>query len=151
MAEINRRELVVGLAAMGAGGEARGQNGAVAGGGSLGAAKVLSPEGKVVKMPDGSDRWQILAGTFATGEAVTLHESWVPAGTPALPLHKIAHTQLIIVVEGTLEFLHDGVTDRAEAGSVIYVAYGTNDLVKNVGAGVARYFVMHVGGDTKKA
>jgi quercetin dioxygenase-like cupin family protein len=102
-------------------------------------------------MPDGSDRWTILAGTVATGEAITLHESWVPAGTPSLPLHTIAHSQLIFVLEGTLEYLHDGVSDRAEAGSVIYVPFGTTDLVKNIGAGVARYFVMHIGGDTRKA
>jgi quercetin dioxygenase-like cupin family protein len=57
---------------------------------------------------------------------------------------------VIVVEEGTLEFEHDGKTDRAAAGSIIYVALGTLHTIKNVGGGPARYVVIQIGGDTKK-
>ena len=55
--------------------------------------------------------------------------------------------------EGELEFQHevDGkvVAERVGPGGVIYVAFGTNHAVKNVGAVPAKYFVMAIGGDAK--
>jgi quercetin dioxygenase-like cupin family protein len=55
-----------------------------------------------------------------------------------------------VVEQGTLEFNHDGKQERAGPGSIIYVAFGTNHFVKNVGDGPAKYVVIQVGGDTKK-
>jgi mannose-6-phosphate isomerase-like protein (cupin superfamily) len=52
-------------------------------------------------------------------------------------------------MEGTMEFVHDGKSDLAKTGDVIYVAYGTNHQVRNAGEGTARYLVFQVGGDTK--
>ena len=52
--------------------------------------------------------------------------------------------------QGTLEFQHDGKTERAAAGSIIYVAYGTLHALKNVGDCPAKYIVIQIGGDTKK-
>ncbi len=46
-----------------------------------------------------------------------------------------------------MEFTHDGRTDRAEAGDVIFVARGTLHQVRNAGTGPASYFVVAVGGD----
>jgi quercetin dioxygenase-like cupin family protein len=54
------------------------------------------------------------------------------------------------VEEGTLEYTQDGKTERAGAGSIIYVALGTLHAVKNVGDGPARYVVIQIGGDTRK-
>jgi len=115
--------------------------------GSLGKPRVLAPQ--LAKQPNGSERWVILSGTLNTGEAVGMHESIVPAGTPAPAPHKILHSELIVLVEGTVELWADGEVSQASAGSVLYVAYGTNHFVRNVGEGPARYFVFQVGGDTK--
>jgi quercetin dioxygenase-like cupin family protein len=57
---------------------------------------------------------------------------------------------VIVVEEGTLEFEHDGNAERAGAGSVIYVAFGTLHAAKNVGDDAARYVVIQIGGDTRK-
>jgi quercetin dioxygenase-like cupin family protein len=92
----------------------------------------------------------VVKGTLATGEAVSVHETTQPAGTAPNPAHRIQHSELIVVEEGTLEFEHDGKTEKADAGSVIYVALGTLHAVKNVGAGPARYVVIQIGGDTNK-
>ena len=72
------------------------------------------------------------------------------AGTVASPAHRIQHSEVIVVAEGTLEFEHDGKAERAGAGSIIYVALGTLHTVKNVGDGPARYVVIQIGGDTRK-
>jgi len=100
--------------------------------------------------PNGSVGRNVFNGTLATGEAVAAHETMQPAGTIPNPLHRIQHSELIVVEEGTLEFEHDGNAERAEAGSLIYVAVGTLHTLKNVGSGPARYVVLQIGGDTKK-
>lgn len=153
MSEINRRDLMLGMSALAAayGVAAEAQSGPVAGGGSLGKAKVFSPAGALQKLPNGSERWMALEGSVTTGETVSVHESVIPAGTPAPPLHTIQHSELSVLVEGTIEYEHDGVTERAEAGSILYIPLGTNHRVRNVGAGTARYFVIAIGGDTKKS
>ncbi len=101
-------------------------------------------------MPNGAESRVVFNGTLATGEQVGAHESMQPAGTAPPALHKIQHSEFIVVEQGTLEFNHDGKQERAGPGSIIYVAFGTNHFVKNVGDGPAKYVVIQVGGDTKK-
>ena len=64
--------------------------------------------------------------------------------------HRIEHSEIICVREGTLEFQHDGVTERAAAGDVLFVAKGTMHGVRNAGAGPAAYFVLAIGGDVNQ-
>ena len=97
--------------------------------------------------PNGSESRDIGHGALATGEHVALHESIQPPGIPPNPAHRINHTELICIREGTLEFLHDNRTERAEAGDVILVANGTLHRVRNVGNRPASYFVVAIGGD----
>ena len=150
MSDLKRRDVLVGLAAIAGAGAVEGQGGAVvAGSGTLGRSRVLAPT--MAKMANGAERWTGPAGTLDTGEVVSLHESGMAAGGSASPMHKIAHSEVIVVLEGTLEFFHDGVTERVETGSAIYVGYGTEHSVKNVGEGRARHFVVQMGGDTKRA
>ncbi|HVN94324.1 MAG TPA: cupin domain-containing protein [Terracidiphilus sp.] len=100
--------------------------------------------------PNGSISRKVFTGTLTTGEAIGVHETMQPKGMVPNPAHRIEHSELIVVEEGTLEFMHDGKTERADAGSIIYVAFGTLHQVKNVGDGEAKYLVIQIGGDTKK-
>jgi quercetin dioxygenase-like cupin family protein len=100
--------------------------------------------------PNGTESRVVFNGTLATGESVGAHESTQPAGTVPPALHVIHHSELIVIEEGTVEFHHDDKVERAGPGSVIYVAFGTNHFVKNVGDGPAKYVVIQIGGDTKK-
>jgi quercetin dioxygenase-like cupin family protein len=117
--------------------------------------KGFSGDSKVVRfaeMPvrknaNGSQSRDVGKGVLATGEHVGVHETTQAAGLAANPAHVIAHTELICVREGVLEFVHDGKTERAEVGDVIFVAKGTMHSVRNVGSGAASYFVVAVGGD----
>ena len=117
----------------------------------LATSRVFAYDDMVAKTaPNGAVGRNVFTGTLATGEAVAVHESMQPAGTPPNPAHRIQHSELIVVEEGTLEYMHDGKTERADAGSIIYVAFGTLHAVKNVGDGPAKYVVIQIGGDTKK-
>jgi len=100
--------------------------------------------------PNGAVSRSVFTGTLATGEAVAAHESTQPAGATPNPAHRVLHSEMIVVQQGTLEFQHDGKVERANPGSIIYVAYGTLHAVKNVGDGPAQYVVIQIGGDTKK-
>ena len=141
MSTINRRTFAAALpafAALSASGQTTG---------TLGKTRVFPPQ--LVKQPNGSERWGILNGTLNTGEAVSMHESIVPAGTPASAPHKILHSELIVLIEGKVELWADGEVSQVTAGSVFYVANGTNHFVRNVGEGPARYVVWQMGGDTR--
>jgi quercetin dioxygenase-like cupin family protein len=117
----------------------------------LATARVFAFEDMTAKTaPSGAVGRKVFNGTLATGEAVAVHESMQPAGTiPSAP-HRIQHSEVIVVEEGTLEFEHDGKSERATPGSIIYVAPGTLHAMKNVGDGQARYVVIQIGGDIKK-
>ena len=107
-------------------------------------------EMKVRFASNGSEGRVVFSGTLATGEAVGAHETMQPAGIAPPPLHTIHHSELIVIEQGTVEFHHDGKAERADPGSIIYVAQGTEHFVKNVGDGPAKYVVIQIGGDTKK-
>jgi mannose-6-phosphate isomerase-like protein (cupin superfamily) len=100
--------------------------------------------------PNGAVGRNVFNGTLATGEAVAVHERMQPVGAVPNPAHRIQHSEVIVIEDGTLEFEHDGKAERAAAGSIIYVALGTLHTLKNVGAGPARYVVIQIGGDTRK-
>ena len=99
---------------------------------------------------NGSETRAFFTGTLATGESLSVHESVQPAGIVPPALHKILHSELIVIQEGTVEYHHDGVVERAGPGSILYVKIGTEHFVANVGGGPAKYAVIQIGGDTKK-
>src|SRR5579863_7437469 len=106
----------------------------------LAASRVFAYDDLVPKTaPNGAVGRNVFTGTLATGEVLAVHESMQPAGTVPNPAHSIQHSELIVVEEGTLDFMHDGKTERANAGSIIYVAFGTLHSVRNVGDGEAKY------------
>jgi quercetin dioxygenase-like cupin family protein len=116
----------------------------------LAAARVFNYDEMVPKTaPNGAVGRNVFTGTLATGESVAVHETMQPAGTVPNPPHRIEHSELIVVEEGTLEFRHDGKAERAGPGSILYVALGTMHAVRNVGDGPAKYVVIQIGGDTR--
>ena len=118
---------------------------------SLAQAKVFAFDRMPVKtMANGGESRNIVRGVLATGESVALHESMLPVGSAPNPAHRIEHSEFIVVREGTLEFVHDGKTEKVGPGGVIYVAFGTLHRVKNVGNVPAKYVVIAVGGDTAR-
>ena len=122
--------------------------------GTMGPARVFGLEQMAVrKMANGGESLDIVHGSLATGETVNLHQSMQVVGATPNPLHVIQHSGFIFVREGELEFQHEVagkiVAERVKPGEVIYVAFGTNHTVSNVGSVPARYFVIAIGGDAK--
>ncbi len=101
-------------------------------------------------MANGGESRDILHAALATGEAVSIHESTQMPGIKPNPPHTIQHSEFILVREGTLAFEHDGLSEQAGPGSVLYVAYGTLHTVRNIGNTPARYMVIAIGGDQKE-
>lgn len=100
-------------------------------------------------MPNGNESHIPGHGVLQTGEAVSIHESVSPPdGEPARE-HPIHHTEIICVRAGTVEFVHDGGSERAEAGDIVFVANGTVHAVRNVGSVPAIYTVVAIGGDVR--
>jgi quercetin dioxygenase-like cupin family protein len=151
MSEITRRDVLVGGAAIVAtGGRLRAQETVTqdkATGDLAGGPKVFAM-GSVAttKAANGNTRKGVLKGKLPTGEAVSMHESWSPAGATVTP-HKILHSELVVVMEGTLEYEHEGKFEKAEAGDVVYVPYGTTHALRSAGPGEVRFMVVAVGGD----
>ena len=142
------RGLVVVL--FGLGGLAYGQAASAAGSALTEARVYPVADMPVRKMANGGESRDVLRGALASGEAVAVHESMLPVGAPAPALHVIQHSEIITVIEGTLEFMHGDKVERIGPGGVIYVAMGTSHAVKNVGDVPAKYVVVQIGGDVKK-
>lgn len=104
----------------------------------------------VSKSPNGTESQSLLRGTLATGESVAAHESTQPVGATPVALHPIHHSELLVVREGEVMFDHDGTSERAGPGDIIYVPLGTVHRVRNVGTVPAKYVVVAIGGDVKK-
>ncbi|MDR3791972.1 MAG: cupin domain-containing protein [Terracidiphilus sp.] len=99
--------------------------------------------------PNGTQSRRIFSGALASGESVAAHESTQPAGTTPSPLHVIHHSEFILILEGSVLFEHDGKSEPAGPGCILYVALGTLHRLVNAGPGPARYAVIQIGGDTK--
>jgi mannose-6-phosphate isomerase-like protein (cupin superfamily) len=102
------------------------------------------------RMANGGESRNVIRGALPTGEAVAIHESVLPVGAAPTTLHKIQHSEFIMVREGTVAFQHDGKSESVGPGGVIYVAFGTLHALKNVGSVPAKYCVVAIGGDIKK-
>jgi len=153
MPNLNRRELCIALSAFAALGTgiSEAQTAAQPAATALSRAEVFPVDQMhVTKMANGGESLSIIRGTLTTGESVALHESVQAVGAPPNPPHRIQHSEFIMVREGTLKFMHDGQSQQVGAGGVIYVAYGTLHSVRNVGKVPAKYFVIAIGGDTKR-
>ena len=104
----------------------------------------------VRKSANGTESRSVPGFTLATGEVVGMHESVQPAGAAPVALHPIHHSELVLIQEGSMLFEHDGKQEKAGPGDMLYVANGTIHRLTNVGSGPAKYFVVQIGGDTKK-
>jgi mannose-6-phosphate isomerase-like protein (cupin superfamily) len=94
---------------------------------------------------------ELVRGNLRTGLAINLHESDLgPFGIPSHPPHKHRHEEMIMVIEGTLEFSLNGVISRGGPGSVMYSGPWDVHGITNPMAAHAKYYVLELG-DEKSA
>jgi quercetin dioxygenase-like cupin family protein len=147
MNTINRRELCIALSALAAvgglsqEGEAQARSNTV-----LSQSHSWTFESLQVKHnSNGGASRAVVQGVLATGEAVEVHETTLPAGQMPHPPHKHRHSEFMFIREGDLEFQNDGKPERVGPGGVIFAASNVMHGLKNVGTTPANYFVIAIG------
>jgi quercetin dioxygenase-like cupin family protein len=104
---------------------------------------------KAVSQVGGWETRQVMKGVTTTGEHLDIHQSTLPAGKMPHPPHQHRHAELMVLLEGNIEFYNGAVTETMQGGDLVYAAPNQLHGWKNVGQGPARYFVIAVGEDAK--
>jgi quercetin dioxygenase-like cupin family protein len=99
----------------------------------------------VHRSPKGNISRPVIRGTLATGEAIEIHETTLMPGQMPHPAHKHAHSEFMMIREGTVEFLMEGHSKQVGPGGVLYAASNEMHGLKNVGWIPANYFVIAIG------
>lgn len=84
-------------------------------------------------------------GPIFEGCNISLHESDLAPHSAPHPPHRHRHEEMVLVIEGMLEFTINGVPTRAGTGSILFA--GSNDLhgIRNPEETHAKYFVFALG------
>jgi len=101
----------------------------------------------VNRSPNGAATRPVLRGTLPTGETIELHETTLMPGQMPHPAHKHVHTELMLIREGTVEFIMDDRHEQIGPGGVAYAASNTMHGLKNIGSIPANYFVIAIGAE----
>jgi quercetin dioxygenase-like cupin family protein len=87
----------------------------------------------------------VLSGKLFEGCQISLHESELaPHSIPHMPHHH-RHEEMVLVIEGTLEFTINDKATRAGAGSMLFAGSNEQHGIRNPDAVPAKYFVMALG------
>jgi len=89
----------------------------------------------------------VLNGLTHSDFAIEVHETDLAPGAAPHPPHHHVHEEMVIVLQGTIEFTVNGTPTRLGPGSVAYAASNDEHGQRNVGDGVARYVVVALGRD----
>ena len=87
----------------------------------------------------------VLNGVVPTGEHIELHETTLNPGQMPHPPHQHRHEELILIREGTVDFLYGGASHTLTPGGVAYIASNEMHGLKNLGNIPAHYFVIAIG------
>ena len=90
----------------------------------------------------------ILEGMIFEGCRISLHESDLAPHSMPHPPHRHRHEEMVLVVEGTLEFTVNGKKTRAGEGSVFFAGSNDEHGIFNPEPTHAKYFVLALGSES---
>jgi quercetin dioxygenase-like cupin family protein len=87
----------------------------------------------------------ILDGKTGKDFPIEIHETELAPGLAPHGSHTHIHDEILIVREGTMEFLINGKTGELTPGSLAYIRGGEEHGFRNVGQTRARYYILALG------
>jgi quercetin dioxygenase-like cupin family protein len=93
----------------------------------------------------------VFDGLLPTGEHVELHETTLQPGQMPHPAHRHKHSEMMLIREGTIDFIMENKTERLTAGGVAFCGSGELHGLRNSGTTPAQYFVIAIGTEPKSA
>jgi quercetin dioxygenase-like cupin family protein len=101
-----------------------------------------------VRQNGGNTSRAIFRGVTHSQFPFEAHETEIAAGSAPHPPHHHVHEEMVVVLEGAVEFTVNGQTTKLGPGSVGYAASNDEHGLKNAGDARARYFVIALGRDS---
>jgi|SRR5579875_605377 len=89
----------------------------------------------------------VFKGRTQTGCPLALHISTLPPGQMPHPPHHHLHEEMMLIMQGHLQFTIAGQTSTVGSGSVVYINSNEEHGMKNIGEVPAQYFVVEIGAD----
>ena len=90
------------------------------------------------------ERREVFDSTTATLAQLEMHITTLNPGESPHPAHHHPEEELMIVKEGTIEEVLNGVTNRVEAGGIIFAASEEMHGMRNIGTNRATYYVVKI-------
>jgi quercetin dioxygenase-like cupin family protein len=100
-------------------------------------------EGMAAKPTDVGALRQIVRARTATLDELEIHVTTLNPGTASHPPHRHPNEELVLIRDGTVEVLSDGVWKRAGPGSIVFNASNSLHALRNVGPAPVTYDVIN--------
>ena len=98
---------------------------------------------KAESKPSG-ERREVFDSATTNLDRLECHVTTLNPGETPHPAHQHPEEEVVIVTEGTLEVMQNGLTNRVETGGVIFCAANERHGWRNIGTNRASYYIVKI-------